>query len=141
MRVKFSVIDKRDADYLETYPASLGPHDVESFTFTGHTLYGNTDRGGSLWVQLPELPYGIYGLNCEVIGEAMADTPVQAASVGRIVHYVPDGSREHLAALITGVYEDGVNLTVFDNDSMFRAYAIPHDDGHDCGTWHFPERV
>ncbi len=70
----------------------------------------------------------------------MADIPVQKASVGRIVHYVPDGSGEHLAALVTGVYEDGVNLTVFDSDSMFRAHSIPYDDGHDNGTWHWPER-
>jgi hypothetical protein len=71
----------------------------------------------------------------------MADTPVQKASVGRIVHYVPDGSREHLAALVTSVADDTVNLTVFDADSMFRAYEIPHDANCAPGTYHWPERV
>jgi hypothetical protein len=71
----------------------------------------------------------------------MADTPVQKASVGRIVHYVPDGSSEHLAALITRV-EPGIgsDLTVFDSDSMFRAYTITHDPYCGPGTWHWPER-
>jgi len=65
----------------------------------------------------------------------------QKVSVGRIVHYVPNGSTEHLAALVTKV-ESGVvvDLTVFDSDSMFRAFSILHDA--DCGesTWHWPER-
>ncbi len=71
----------------------------------------------------------------------MADIPVQKASVGRIVHYVPDGSSEHLAALITRVEPGvGIDLAVFDSDSMFRAFSILHDANFGQGTWHWPER-
>jgi hypothetical protein len=78
--------------------------------------------------------------NLNLRGELMADTPVQKASVGRIVHYVPDGKIVHLAALVTSVADDTVNLTVFDADSMFRAYEIPHDADCAPGTYHWPER-
>jgi hypothetical protein len=56
------------------------------------------------------------------------------------VHYVPDGSIVHLAALVTSVADDAVTLTVFDADSMFRAYEISHDADCAPGTYHWPER-
>jgi hypothetical protein len=71
----------------------------------------------------------------------MADTPVEKATVGRIVHYVPDGSKEHIAALVTRVELGvGIDLTVFDSDSMFRAFSILHDANFGPGTWHWAER-
>ncbi len=72
----------------------------------------------------------------------MADTPVEKATIGRIVRYVPNDGGAHLAAVVTKVeFGVGVNLAVFDEDGrLFQAYAILHDATFGPGTWHWPVR-
>lgn len=87
--------------------------------------------------------------------EAAAPVPGPQPSIGRVVHYVlPDGPNiaAHRPAIITDVREDGtVDLQVFSTGDgtgvgdalpgVFRQAAVPHDDSHQTGTWHWPERV
>ena len=71
-------------------------------------------------------------------------------SVGRIVHYVSYGSpggeygKECRAAVITEVQGDprtSVGLCVLNPTGQFFNRAVPHDDGHSGGSWHWPKRV
>lgn len=60
------------------------------------------------------------------------------ASVGRIVHY--RGGRECHAALVVEVHhDDDLTLQVFPpSGQVGQVRAV---EGHDPGTWHWPERV
>lgn len=72
-------------------------------------------------------------------------------TVGRIVHYVPNYGAAHLAAIITGTYDDNpllVDLTVFTRGDLggrvsypIAAVAANRDETGVIGnTWHWPER-
>jgi hypothetical protein len=82
-------------------------------------------------------------------------------SIGRIVHYVSFGAwgaasgQECLAAIVTEVTGRAVKppdmtetdlwvagLAVLGPDGLFfRRGVVQMEDGHDTGTWHWPERV
>lgn len=80
----------------------------------------------------------------------MSQTP---PSIGRIVHYVSYGTpggeyaSECRAAVVTeiaGLSEeagDSVGLAVLNPTGMFFNRAIPYDEDHSGGSWHWPERV
>jgi hypothetical protein len=72
------------------------------------------------------------------------------ASVGRIVHYVPLGWTECLAAIVTRVNPEGsLMLKVFWPVGVMHVpdswlISVPQDEEHAvnvAGTWHWPERV
>lgn len=69
-------------------------------------------------------------------------------SIGRIVHYRSYGSPggeyvpECRAAVITGVGDNGVHLTVLNPEGMFFNKDVPYDElNNSGGSWHWPERV
>lgn len=72
----------------------------------------------------------------------------QKPSIGRIVHYVLDGSGEHRPAIITRVYAPTcVNLHVFgDSGDLGRDInryptSVQYDpSGEASSSWHWPER-
>lgn len=86
---------------------------------------------------------------------------MQQPSVGRVVHYVsqgspvlPDGSQKYpstcRAAVITEVEDPAgqagggiVALTVFNPEGLHFNHGISHVDAEHMvgGTWHWPERV
>jgi hypothetical protein len=81
----------------------------------------------------------------------------QQPSVGRIVHYVsegspvlPDGTQKYAsacrAAVVTAVDTDAdgefVDLCVLNPSGMFfDRGAVADEDGKAGGSWHWPERV
>lgn len=66
----------------------------------------------------------------------MTDTP----SVGRIVHYRSSTADECMAAMITWVREDVVNLNVFYfNGGQAPRFSVRQ--GRETGQWHWPERT
>jgi hypothetical protein len=70
------------------------------------------------------------------------------ASVGRIVHFVEERDRNHLAAIITAVHEsDYVDLTVFPSPKGTTSVGaetrclIPFEESaNQPKSWHWPER-
>ena len=83
----------------------------------------------------------------------------QQPSVGRVVHYVShgtpprgDGTQTYpsqcRAAIVTEVpvqVPEGstvVSLAVLNPSGLFFNHGVPQDEqGHEGGTWHWPERV
>lgn len=79
-------------------------------------------------------------------------TDPQTPSVGRIVHYVSYGTpggeygKECRAAIVTELAQpdegsDVVGLAVLNPTGLFFNRAAYDENGHDGGTWHWPERV
>jgi len=68
------------------------------------------------------------------------------ATVGRVVHYVEPVTREHRAAIVTGLLrarggEGAVALRVFGIDDTWAVPdAVEEPTGTWPGTWHWPER-
>ena len=68
-------------------------------------------------------------------------------SVGRIVHYVPQGSEDCIAALVTAVNnaeEGNVNLITFPPHAPPTLFwNVPNKEGSDIAqnSWHWPEFV
>ena len=73
-------------------------------------------------------------------------------SIGRIVHFVVDPEKNHVAAIITAVWSDTcVNLRLFldgSNTSHPEIYGWAEwvtsrslDENCGVGTWHWPEKV
>lgn len=69
------------------------------------------------------------------------DSPDQAPSVGRVVHYVPLIEPGCLAAIIVKVTDDGATLTVFNPLPSNVISACRYGSGGEPGSWHWPERV
>jgi hypothetical protein len=80
----------------------------------------------------------------------------QKPSVGRVVHYVSYGTPggEHTsqcrAAIITAVRDNEpvpehgvpyVDLCVLNPTGQFFSQSLGYSEGHEGGTWHWPERV
>lgn len=73
----------------------------------------------------------------------------QVPSVGRMVHYKPDMTEVHQAAIITAVFFDSegavleaVNLAVFSSDGVtFKWNCLPDQRAQAADTWHWPEYV
>lgn len=68
-------------------------------------------------------------------------------SIGRIVHYqsygTPKGEyasacRAAIVAAVKG--PDTVDLVVCNPEGLFFNHDVPYSDGHEGGTWHWPER-
>jgi hypothetical protein len=77
---------------------------------------------------------------------------MQKPSVGRIVHYVSYGTpggeykSQCRAALVTEVNDNlddqnRVGLAVLNPTGLFFDQDLPYSEGHEGGTWHWPERV
>lgn len=63
-------------------------------------------------------------------------------AIGRIVHFVT-AEGDHVAAMITGVSAESVNLRVFFDSPTaieWRCNAV-YSDLPTPSTWHFPERA
>jgi hypothetical protein len=83
--------------------------------------------------------------------------PLAGLAIGRIVHYVLDGTparpetRGHVRpAIVVNVFDHQTglaNLTVFADGSndglelLHRVLSRPFNEAHEPGTWHWPERV
>jgi hypothetical protein len=69
-------------------------------------------------------------------------------SIGRIVHFVEERSRDHIAAIITAVHEkDYVDLTIFlppkgmtSVGAETRSLVPFEESANQPKTWHWPER-
>jgi hypothetical protein len=70
---------------------------------------------------------------------------MEKASVGRIVHFVGQGSKRGevcRAAIVIAIKDDQVSLGVFNPQMLtFKNNVKFNAEEKKPGTWHFPERV